>query len=167
MPRLLTRMSTAGVACTRAAAPSSVAASANTPLTWAPPEARMLSTAWPSLALLRPVMITLAPSTASLRAISRPMPAVEPVTRADLLFRRRSMMVAPSERHAARPLPILRRPLPEDDHAENRYCHRAEGQGQRLSAAVRPTLRRTHPAAAGQCRQAQRLRRQSHAPAAG
>src|SRR4029077_8419225 len=56
----------------------------------------MLSTAWSSLALLRPVMITLAPSTASLRAISRPMPAVEPVTRADLSSRCRSMMVPPS-----------------------------------------------------------------------
>ena len=57
----------------------------------------MLSTAWSSLALLRPVVITLAPSTASLRAISRPMPAVEPVTMADLLFRCRSMMVPPSD----------------------------------------------------------------------
>src|SRR5277367_6655331 len=56
----------------------------------------MLSTAWSSLALLRPVMITLAPSTASLRAISRPMPAVEPVTRADLSFRCRSMIAPPS-----------------------------------------------------------------------
>src|SRR5260370_29342623 len=41
-------------------------------------------------------MITLAPSTASLRAISRPMPAVEPVTRAILSFSCRSMMVCPS-----------------------------------------------------------------------
>ena len=57
----------------------------------------MLSTAWSNLALLRPVVITLAPSTASLRAISRPMPLVEPVTMADLLFRCRSMMVPPSD----------------------------------------------------------------------
>src|SRR5258708_6458634 len=100
-------MSTLGVARTRAAAPSSVEASANTKLTRAPPEARMLSTARSSFALLRPVMITVAPSTASLRAISRPMPAVERVMRAVLSFSCRSMMVSPSvaQRRWALPKP--------------------------------------------------------------
>src|SRR4051812_30128890 len=54
-------------------------------------------------------MITLAPSTASLRAISRPMPPVEPVTRADLSFSCRSMTEIPLEyRRRLRKAPIGR-----------------------------------------------------------
>src|ERR1700720_3305616 len=99
MPRLLTRISTLGTALRRMAAPSAVAGSASTPRTSAPPDVRMPATAWSSLTWLRPVTTTLAPSTASLRAIARPMPAVDPVTSAVLPLSCRSMWKLRSSRH--------------------------------------------------------------------
>src|SRR5258705_178401 len=134
MPRLLTRMSALGAARTRAAAPSSVATSANTPLTRAPPEVRMLSTAWSSLALLRPAMITLAPSTASLRAISRPMPASACGMRPSAI----SKLVARLERRLAARL-INRSPrklrLPAEGRAFLERAHRVLAH---LDEAERP-----------------------------
>src|SRR5260221_8501193 len=91
MPRLLTRMSTKGAASRSVAAPPAVAASARTPFTWAPPAARMFAAASSSFARVRPAIVTVAPSTASLRAIARPIPPVDPVMSAVFPFSCRSM----------------------------------------------------------------------------
>src|SRR5260221_1390626 len=100
-------MSTRGSARTRVAAPSAVAGSDKTPRTSARPEARMASTAWSSFAWLRPVTTTAAPSTASLWAISRPIPAVDPVTRAVLSLSCRSMAETPVRHVIPKQLTLL------------------------------------------------------------
>src|SRR5260221_2458640 len=100
VPRLLTRISTRGVAFSRLAAPSVVAGSARTPSPRAPPARRMLSTASSSFAWVRPAMTTFAPSTASLRAIARPIPPVDPVTSAVLSLSCRSMAETPFLEHS-------------------------------------------------------------------
>src|SRR5262245_53584845 len=83
MPRLFTRMSTCGKAAIVAAQPAAVPLSATSGSTrasgcWA----RIAAIAVCTLAAVRPLTMTVAPSPASAEAMASPMPPEEPVMRA-------------------------------------------------------------------------------------
>ena len=86
-------MSTSGTASIRVAAPAAVPGSASTCRT--EPTSATSAAAASSLAWLRPVTITAAPSAASFFAMASPIPAVEPVTSAVLPANCKSMRCLP------------------------------------------------------------------------
>ena len=83
MPTLLTRMSTSPTALMIAATPDAVATSPGAAISVAlVTAARILPSAASTSPALRPLTATAAPLAASFYAMAKPMPLVEPVTRA-------------------------------------------------------------------------------------
>src|ERR1700722_3524973 len=98
IPKLFTRISTAGCRCARACATSATLKSPANPTT-SPPVCAFIAVTAPSTAAgVLPETITLAPSRASDVAMALPMPAVDPLTSAIFSFNCRSIGTHPQGR---------------------------------------------------------------------
>src|SRR5882762_9510327 len=99
IPRLLTRMSASGTCWRNVSTPWAVPKSAGTPRrSGFPTLARIFLTATSTRASVRPLTMTLAPSAASVAAMAKPIPAVDPDTTAvlPLIFRSISRLLVDS-----------------------------------------------------------------------
>src|SRR5437588_10542101 len=127
IPKLLTRISTPGYSRTNCSADDAMLRSPANP--WrSPPVPDLRETTTSSTdALDRPLIITRAPSRASVVAIARPIPAVLPVTSASLSFNFRSISVPradPAVSCSVRPdISSTGQPDPRHHEAKCVRCH--------------------------------------------